>query len=298
MLWFRFLISSICCSFLLVALPALAAGDALYLAPAKQEFVMNPGEQRSVVVTVENRSSTTLSLSVDVEDVGAGADSKTAVVPLGERIPGEYSLAAYTLLSETSLVLPPGVQRTVEAQIALPPTVTPGGHYGALMFSTYPQATTGTTRVVTRIGGLLFVRVAGDVREEGLLMRFGTRSGKKVSFSTELPLVLEYKNIGNVHLNPYGVVTLTPWWGRSERTFAVDPWYVLPGGARSRDIFLPRIVIPGRYLLTLQLNRGYGDILDTQTISVWILPWQWIVGAVLLFMLLGLWQYFVRMSLL
>jgi len=269
----------------------------VYLSPAKQEITMSPGEQRSVTVLIENRGTTAITFSVDVEDVGAGLDSKTAVIPLGQRVPGESSLAAYTLLLNTSLTLAPGAQQTVEAQIALPQNVTPGGHYGALMFATAPRATTtAAARIVTRLGALLFVRVAGDIKEEGTLARFAPRSGKLFSSSTKLPLVLEYKNTGNVHLNPYGVVTLTPWWGKNVRTFAVDPWYILPGGTRSRDVLLSHIRIPGRYLVTLELNRGYKNSVDVRTISVWIFPWQWVAGLIGISIVLGLWWYFVRMK--
>lgn len=296
MSWSRFLLSSICFSILFLALPVFAAGGDVFLSPAKQEVVMNPGEQRSVTVSIGNRSDTVVVLSVNVEDVGAGTDSKTAVIPLGERVPGESSLAPYTLLSTSSVTLAPHTNTVVEAQIALPPGVTPGGHYGALMFATSPQATVGSARVVTRLGALLFVRVNGDIKEEGAITRFSTRMGRRLLFTTDIPLVLEYRNTGNVHLNPYGVVRVTPWWGNHVRIFAVDPWYVLPGGTRSRDVFIPRVIIPGRYLITLELNRGYNDIVDIRTISVWVLPWQWLLGGVCILTVLGLWRYFVRMK--
>jgi hypothetical protein len=56
-----------------------------------------------------------------------------------------------------------------------------------------------------------------------------------------------------------------------------------------------REVLFGRYVATIQLNRGYDDIVDEVSVAFWVLPWKVLGGTFLVIFLvfLGL-RFFFR----
>ncbi len=67
----------------------------------------------------------------------------------------------------------------------------------------------------------------------------------------------------------------------------IEPWAVLPSALRMHEVDFVSSLFPGYYKAKLELNRGYGDIIDEMSVSFWVLPgfggWLMIIGVILLF---------------
>ena len=57
------------------------------------------------------------------------------------------------------------------------------------------------------------------------------------------------------------------------------PYYALPNSLRVNEVrWNHHIPLFGRYTATLSLHRGYGDVQDSAVVTLWFIPWRWIVG--------------------
>ncbi|HSE34988.1 MAG TPA: hypothetical protein VLB83_02605, partial [Candidatus Paceibacterota bacterium] len=155
--------------------------------------------------------------------------------------------------------------------------------------------------IETRLASLVFLRIEGETTEAGELGSFGVVGDKRVVRSPNedapLGLYLTFSNTGTVHLNPYGEIAITPMFGEPTR-YVLDPWAVLPGSTRTREVPLIAPLAPGSHRLTLSLNRGYGDIVDTAEIQIWVLPTtkQFALGALLFAILAFVLYRSIRLS--
>ncbi len=264
----------------------------LSLSPAKLELTANPGVPTTRLITVRNNGQEALTLKVSLEDIGPSEADTEGAQLLGEKT-GPYSLKNFITPASWELTLEPGEIGALPITIELPEGALPGGHYGAVVLSTAGDAG-ASTRVISQLASLIFVRVPGEVQEKGELTDFGWDSNSS--------FYLTFANTGNIYLNPYGVIGVTYRFWRprkvintEEFTVSVDPWYVLPGDTRTRETKLSPGIPPrlkyGYYQAELSLNRGYQDLVDTRTITFWILPPWWVLalaGLLLLGFLFGL----------
>jgi hypothetical protein len=114
--------------------------------------------------------------------------------------------------------------------------------------------------------------VQGDIKSEGSLVSFATKNNKKVFFSSEIPVRLVFQNSGTVNLNPYGMITVRDTFGSVVGTTELDPWFALPGSLRTRDITLHRSSLFGKYSARVEINRGYGNVIDEKEITFFVFP--------------------------
>jgi hypothetical protein len=77
-----------------------------------------------------------------------------------------------------------------------------------------------------------------------------------------------------VHLVPYGLITIKNTFGRTVAQLPVDAYFSLPNSLRYRDVTWNGGFMLGRYTATIQLNRGYKDIIDKQVLALWVVPWK------------------------
>lgn len=252
--------------------PVLAAAG-FELRPSKVELTLFPGEQARRELLITNQTALTVQVGVSVEDFVAGQDPSEPIRLL-EAETNPYSLRPFLTPLSRSLTLTPGESVSVPVLISLPAVASPGGLYGAVILSFDPVGSPigSPTSARSRLGALFFVRVAGEVKEEGKLVGFGQLSRRAFH--------LDYANTGNVYLNPYGQLTIINRLTGQIISKLIDPWFVLPGSVRLREINLDQDLSLGWYQVKLALNRGYGNIIDRQEIN--LLIWSWSVLAIIL----------------
>ncbi len=270
---------------------SIDVANALYqdfvVGPGKVELEINPGESKTTAITVSNRTGGKRTFNLEVEDFTGSRNPSEAVVLLGDDR-GPYSLRDFLKFESSTFELENGQRATIPVTVSLPTDVEPGGHYGTVLVRTTQREATGpqSSAIVSRLGVLFFVKVPGPVKEEGQLTGFNTLDGKRIYGSGPITMRLLYENNGSVYVNPYGEIKIKNMFGQEVGSVQVDPWFSLPQSVRLREVTWDRPFLFGRYTATASINRGYGNIVDTQELSFWVIPWKIAVGALVAIFLL------------
>lgn len=254
--------------------------------PGRIEVELNPGETKVVEINVTNRISDNRTFKLVTEDVAGSEDKDTALVLLGEER-GPYSLLDYVSYPNDQFTLNLGDQAYIPVTISVPADAEPGGYYGSVLVQTVRtkdlEAIEGDAAprspVIARIGTLLFIKVKGDENYEGGLSDFSTIDDKLWYESGPVNFGVLYENTGNQHVNPYGELRITNIFGEEVGFVEIEPWFVLPKSLRLREITWDREYLLGMYRVELNLNRGYEDVVDTEVIRFWVLPWKFLVAV-------------------
>lgn len=270
--------------------------NAVIVRPSKAEVTIAAGEESSVLFRVFNSTGEPLHVDVSHEDVAANVQVSAVDDPirlLGDEA-GANSLKDVLSMTQSSFEILPGREVGVPILLRIPKNAEPSGMYGSVIFRFSKQTASGETAANVslegRIAALLYVRIAGDAHEEGSLAAFGLFNNAKTTRSPTLdePLRMQvaYQNTGTVHLNPYGRITLRSMFGNTH-TLPIDPWAVLPNATRMREFNMTEPLGAGLYTAHLELNRGYGDIIDEHTVTFWVLPttkvaFMWLVGTMII----------------
>jgi len=271
-------------------------GD-IVVGPGKTELSLSPGETSNKEIIVSNRSGSQKIINISVEDFQGTNDPNQAVQFLGDKV-GPYSLKDYVKPEITQIILNFGERLRLPVSIAIPKTATPGGLYGAVMISASNidegnasvknDEAAGKVKIITRVASLFFIRVKGDVINNGNLSDFKT--AKSFYESGPVSFQIMSQNKGSVYLSPYGAIEVKNILGQKIDEREVDPWFVMPGTTRERDISWNNDFLFGRYTATILLNRGYSDIIDQKSISFWVIPWR-LLSIVLIGLILVIWLF-------
>jgi hypothetical protein len=265
----------------------LADQGTIIVGPGKTEVLLNPGDTYNFEFAVTNVSGMTKIIKLTTEDASGSSDPTEGMRFLGEE-KGPYSIKDFIKPEISEVTLLTGQRLRVPVSIVVPEDAEPGGLYGALMAAAYnideygkPEigAATGQVNIITRVASLLFVKVSGTAIEAGFLKDF--YADKNFYEKGPVDFKILYENTGNVHVNPYGIVEVKDMLGRLVDSREVEPWFVMPKSDRIRNIKWNSSFLVGKYTAILSLNRGYQDIVDTKTISFWVIPWKLLlIGAI------------------
>jgi len=264
------------------------------LGPGKIELFLNPGESVTRNLLITNRLGRPMKFRVELEDFTGSSTGERAAVLLGNKR-SPYSLRDFLHPEIWEFTLSHGERMVLPVTVTIPQEMEPGGLYGSVLISTSPsedflereeEKAKGQVRLVARVGALFFVRVKGKVKEEGRLEKFDTVNSKKFYQSGPIYFSIYYRNTGNVHLDPYGIIEVKNILGRKIGEIEIEPYFAMPNSLRYREVKWDRKLGIGRYTATLFLNRGYNNIIDTAKITFWILPWKIILITAALFFII------------
>jgi len=263
-------------------LPGMPVSNDFVVGPGKQELTLNPGESKTIDLTVTNRMGEDKTFSIGVEDFTGSQNVDQTVVLLGDDR-GPYSLKDYISVPEKEFTLKHGERATIPVTISIPADAEPGGLYGSVVVSTVSRPSSGegsgAAAVVSRIGTLFFVTVPGAVAREGDLQSFKIAGGKHVFSSGPIQFQLLFQNTGAIHLDPYGEIDIKNILGEEVGQMIVDPWFALPDSLRLREVSWDRGTLFGVYTATAKINRGYDDIIDEKSVTFVVVPWKYLLAA-------------------
>lgn len=268
------------------------------LEPGKTEVFINPGDSVEKDIYVTSQVVGTMTFKIEVEDIKGSNNPDQPVVILGPGEKGPYSGKDFISPAAQYITLSFGQRATIPIIISAPASASPGDYDSVVLVSNEPtvlNATSsfsaqGVTRVISRIGDLFFIRVNGQAKEAAQLQDFSL-DGPYQLFYDHGPFTFDilFSNTGNTHLVPYGTITVRNFFGSQVAQIPVDAYYSLPNSLRTRQITWEQPFLFGRYTATLQLNRGYSNIIDTKTISFWVIPWKYLgiaFGIILLLVII------------
>lgn len=193
-----------------------------------------------------------------------GETGEGKFLPVFEKSTEGTTLAEWVTLSNEPVTIEPEKSYTFPFTIHVPQDAAPGGHFAAILIGTKPPEGEGVVKITTSqvVTSLLFVRVAGDVIENGVVREF-----KVVNSFVSIPKAdfeVRFENKGNVHLQPQGEIVITNMWGKERGIIPINQQThfgnVLPESIRKFEFSWngePSFSDIGRYKAILTL--AYGD---------------------------------------
>lgn len=251
--------------------------------PGKTEIFLNPGESITKTISITNRIGKTVKFKLTTEDMIGTNDSLTPIKLLGEE-EGPYSLKNFITPEISEFTLEAGEKITIPVKVSIPFDAEPRGFYGALIVSNEPEIlgtdgepkdAQGQARLVSRIGSLFLLRINGEGIESGSLEDFKILGPKKPFYENRPEgFEIAFKNDGNVHLVPYGKISISNLLGREVASVPVDAYFSLPESIRYREVLWEKGAGLGRYTAKLSLFPGFGNENEEDSLSFWIIPWK------------------------
>jgi len=254
--------------------------DDFVVGPGRFALDIAPGESKTVLLNISNRLGSKRLFRLTTEDLTTDTDGSSAIQLLGDEV-GPYTIKDYISVEYNSFYIENNTRAVVPVTVSLPANAEPGGFYGSILTEVMPEVrddadveVAPTTAVVNRIGTLFYVKTPGDIERSGSLLDVVTIPNKAFYLEGPIDMGIVYENTGSVHLNPYGNVSITNLLGEPVGQVELSPWFVLPGSVKTREISWNREFLMGRYTVTADIERGYDDLVDTQTLVFWVFPWK------------------------
>lgn len=238
------------------------------VSPTRFTLEMDPGEQRTIDISVISRSGEPYTFSSLTEDFAW--DEKEDIHLFGSR-DGPFSARRWAVPNIGSVTLSHGERATIPVTVTVPQNASVGDHYVAVLFQRDPkEGPQAGFNIIARVGVLVLVTVKGPVVKQGNLQEF--RSLLPVYWWLPSTFALRYKNEGTVHLIPSGTVKIKNIFGIVVDEIPVKDWYVLRNSVRLRNItWNPKFAL-GYYKATVNVKTDANPDAEEMSSSFWIIP--------------------------
>ncbi|MFZ2253490.1 MAG: hypothetical protein WAW13_04995 [Minisyncoccia bacterium] len=241
-----------------------------------------PGDIWQSSIKVVNGNKYPLNVYAEVVNFSASGEAgQGRFSPIQDENNEKSSLASWITISKGPYTISPEQTTEIPFYVEVPDNAPPGGHYAAILVSTEePKNSTEKLAVKTSqaVTALFFVRIEGDVNEEGSIREF--RVIDSVIPTTNAEFSLRFENKGNVHLQPRGDIVITNMWGTIKGKIPVNYQThfgnVLPMSIRDFKFAWNsdfRISDIGRYKAVATLAYGENNIKSISSIAYfWVVP--------------------------
>jgi hypothetical protein len=282
----------------MVAMPFMAAAQSssavdVSITPLIREISSKPGDTFTGSIEVKNESGTKQTFFPAARDFTSSTDTSTGAPKFLETAgtPAQ-SLSSWTTFDKSSFEIDSKGSATINYTVKVPASAEPGGHYAGVFASTQAPDVTGGSGVAiaARVGSLILVTVAGDIRTSADVTSFKT--DKSVYQSGPITFTASLKNSGNIHFKPKGTISvkngnMTP----KTITFDENGGNVLPSSSRDFTEVLDGTFGFGKYTATLDVTAQApnGDSIPlASVVSFWVIPWGTVAIALLILIVLYL----------
>ncbi len=284
---------------LLAQFETVSAAGGLSIEPVFQNVSFSAEvSQSDFLVTLTNTTSASLTLRPSVVDFGS-LDESGGVAFLGsaDNLERKYGLASWMRLEKDVIFLDPGESEQLRVIIENRDSLSPGGHYGAVLFQIGTDGLYGDQNLVSvsqSVSMLVFAQKKGGERYD-VELRETELPSNPLSIPTRIRL--RFQNGGNVHAVPRGVVTLTDPLGRMVKKGSINPesGLILPETQRVYATELhptAQIFFPGFYTVAVAHRYDGKDDFSFDEVTVFLVPWH-SLGLIVLGILLwrGMWWW-------
>jgi hypothetical protein len=236
---------------------AIENSGGLSLSPAHQEVVISAQEKsKSFLVKAENKTDEKQKINLSFSDFESRLDSNGIMFSKDNdsKLAGSYSLASWLKTEKTEFILDPNSEVEVEIILENNEALSPGGHYGAVLLSFSPEKSDAETiKIQQSLAALIFAKKIGG---EKYSMRLEKIDFRKNFFAFPPKINLEFKNDGNTHIVPRGIIKVNDFFGRSVARGVInqESAIILPEVTRSINNKLninSKILFPGNYKLKI-----------------------------------------------
>ena len=261
----------------------------LSVSPVFQEVVFGAEDTKTeFLVTLKNETLEAMTLRPSVVDFGS-LDESGGVAFLGqsENLERKYSLASWMRPEKDVLFLDSGETEELRVAIENRETLSPGGHYGAVLFKigdeTDVSEKENQVAVQQLVSVLVFAKKQGG---EVYHLELGESNWSRNFFITPSRVELHFQNSGNTHVVPRGTIVLTDPLGRkiAKGVINQESGFLLPETLRTYPVALQNLsqaFMPGKYTLTIAYRYDGKEDVVTREMSHLLFPWQGLMGVML-----------------
>lgn len=286
----------------------------LSVTPTKFDVRATPGQSWTSEIRIINSNQFDLVVFAEVVNFAAKGDGGDGqFLPIMSSVTNGQTLAEWVTVPSGEVRIAPEQSGVIPVTVTVPLDAPPGGHYAAVLISTQPplaEQSDSKVKTAQAVTTLMFLRVAGDIAESGVIREFST--GSWIYRKPEVDFVVRFENRGNVHIQPRGDITILNMWGQERGVIPINQRSsfgdVLPEQIRRFDFGWVgewSLADIGRY--TAKVSVAYGEQgrqFATSETYFWVVPWHLVIGIIVgfgLFAVLIIWsikQYIKRMLIL
>ena len=273
---------------------AAFAATGLTIQPTKVSHTLKPGERLSGNIRLSSASDgDAIQVEASVEDFVpvAGAES----IQFVGRAPGVTTVRDWiTLGGDKIFKLKEGEAVNIPYTITAPFDAEPGSHFGVAFFKATRPSIGGVQQlsIGTRIGMLILITVPGSHLQKGKILDFAGPS-----FIQKLPadFKIKFENLGTVHFEPKGTLAISNMFGSVGAKVPIEGQTVLPTGIKDINVsWRAEGWLLGKYNAVATLFDGEGTAMTTSSVSFWVIPVWYILGALISVIILFLVFRWVR----
>ena len=243
---------------------------ALTITPPLIKVNLNPGETWSSSIKIVNNNEVPITVYTQTLDFKSGENGGVVFINKQETLElakeeKRFLLSHWLEIDLAPLNIPAQESIDIPFTINVPEDGESGGHYAAILAGTQPEETIreGTTlNISSLLASLILLNVKGEVFEQGQIREFST--DKKFYQKPEVEFTVRFQNIGNIHLQPQGDITIFDMFDNEQDRITINHasefGNVLPKSIRKWNFSWEgdrSLLKMGRYKALLVL--GFGD---------------------------------------
>jgi len=277
------------------------SAKALIASPARLEIEGDPGQRVTSKLALVNNEDEPMTFFSSFENFEA--QDETGVPYF---VDSQDGLATW-ISAEKQVTLQPKERKEIPFTVDIPADAGVGGHFAAIFWGTTPpDAKSGEVAIGAKTGILIFLRVRGDIVEQGQIIELNTLDGKGFYDSLPVDMLYRFENQGNDRTKPIGEMTINNMFGKEVEKITANEKQgsVLPESVRKFYISWGRVDMDniekrfedgtlnpqytfwekakmqmssfafGRYSAVLNLTYGLQKNDAQSQISFWVIPWQ------------------------
>jgi hypothetical protein len=267
------------------SLPSLAHAQSeqvLSVTPPLFQLSVAPGDVWQSSIKVVNSNPYDLTVYAEVVNFASqGESGQGKFIPILEDDEKASTLAEWIQISKDPYIITREQTADIPFFVDIPKDASPGGHFAAILISTQPpQKGDEKLSVLTTqtVSSLFFVRIEGDIHEEGNIREF--RAIDSFVDTPEVEFTLRFQNKGNVQLQPRGDIVITNMWGTERGIIPINEkshfGNVLPESIRDFRFSWKgeySITDIGLYKAIATLGYGEKDIKNVSQVTYfWVIP--------------------------
>lgn len=258
---------------------------AISISPTRQTITIDKGTTQTLSIEVENNENSELVVAPTVYTFFL--EEKTGALQLSEH---DDSLS-WIQVKKEAIQIPPNEKVLVPYTITIPNDAKPGAYYFVLFAQ--KKANNSTINVVSQVGSLLFLYVAGNIEES--LHIADVNTNHRWYFAPNIEATVTFKNSGTIHVVPQGELTVKNARGNTITTMSLgeNTEKILAGGTRINTYHIKNISWKDIGPLYIEVAGTYGVSKQTykRWVHVWYVPKEIIIGGLAFGIVLGIGIY-------
>ena len=179
-----------------------AEGNTVTISPASVDIELSQDDSEKVTTfTVTNSYNVPVELTIDLQ----GIDQQGGrIIPTDQLDPG---LVDSVRFSDQLLIIPDNSTKTVSVTFVNSSSLSPGGHYGTIVFAQKKAGDSEVNITQSVSVGLFLVKRGGQIRE----VKVNTFRLNQLPYQIPSATLTGIENTGNVHITPRASVLVYDW---------------------------------------------------------------------------------------